>query len=84
MEYLTYECAECGKTEYIIKKTAIGFRGIEYVNFSAAGIQVDHMLPVKDGGSGCWLGNYQFLFHKCNTAKNRKIELVPHSALTLF
>ena len=75
LEYLPYCCAECGKEDYLIEKKGTYWNGQEYISYSAAGIQVDHILPVKYVGSGCWLGNYQFLCHKCNTAKNRKIKL---------
>lgn len=83
MNYLPYMCADCGKEDYLIEKKALNHRGQEYINFSAAGIQVDHIVPVKDGGSGCWLGNYQFLCHKCNTKKNRKEKIIEQNT-TLF
>ncbi|MBS1623853.1 MAG: HNH endonuclease [Bacteroidetes bacterium] len=32
-------------------------------------MKVDHIIPVKHGGGGCWLSNYQFLCHACHVAK---------------
>lgn len=30
---------------------------------------VDHIVPVKYGGGGCWLSNYQLLCHRCHRIK---------------
>lgn len=32
-------------------------------------MKVDHIIPVKHGGGGCWLSNYQFLCHACHVEK---------------
>lgn len=32
-------------------------------------MKVDHIVPVKHGGGGCWLSNYQFLCHACHVQK---------------
>ena len=32
-------------------------------------LKVDHIIPIKHGGGGCWLSNYQFLCHDCHVQK---------------
>lgn len=32
-------------------------------------VEIDHIIPVKLGGGGCWLSNYQPLCKKCHKAK---------------
>ena len=34
-------------------------------------MKVDHIIPVKLGGGGCWLSNYQFLCHNCHVEKTK-------------
>lgn len=61
MQYFhPYECCECHCEPYVIES-----------NF-ASGIQVDHIVSIKDGGGGCWLGNYRFICHKCHSKKTAK------------
>lgn len=33
---------------------------------------LDHIIPVKHGGGGCWLSNYQWLCHACHVTKTNK------------
>ncbi|MGV3589309.1 MAG: HNH endonuclease [Adhaeribacter sp.] len=35
-------------------------------------LKVDHVIPVKYGGGGCWLSNFQMLCHNCHVAKTNK------------
>lgn len=35
-------------------------------------LSVDHVLAVRNGGSGGWLGNYQLLCGKCHVIKTKK------------
>ena len=32
-------------------------------------LKVDHIIPVKYGGGGCWLSNFQLLCHACHVVK---------------
>lgn len=36
------------------------------------GLEMDHIVPVKFGGGGCWLNNYQWLCNKCHRLKTNK------------
>lgn len=35
-------------------------------------IEIDHIIPVKHGGGGCWLSNFHPLCHKCHLDKTHK------------
>lgn len=35
-------------------------------------LKVDHRVPVKHGGGGCWLSNFQLLCHSCHVGKTNK------------
>ncbi|WP_034256933.1 HNH endonuclease [Adhaeribacter aquaticus] len=35
-------------------------------------LKVDHIVPVKHGGGGCWLSNFQLLCHTCHVSKTNK------------
>lgn len=35
-------------------------------------IELDHIVPVHQGGGGCWLSNYQFLCKECHKQKSRE------------
>jgi 5-methylcytosine-specific restriction endonuclease McrA len=35
-------------------------------------LKLDHIIPVKHGGGGCWLNNYQFLCHTDHVEKTKK------------
>ena len=35
-------------------------------------LKADHIIPVKHGGGGCWLSNFQLLCHFCHVAKTNK------------
>lgn len=35
-------------------------------------VRVDHIVPVKHGGGGCWLNNYQLLCHQCHVLKTKQ------------
>ncbi|MGI4749722.1 MAG: HNH endonuclease [Janthinobacterium lividum] len=32
-------------------------------------VKLDHVVPIKFGGGGCWLNNYQLLCHNCHVKK---------------
>ncbi|MDB5261873.1 MAG: endonuclease, partial [Adhaeribacter sp.] len=34
-------------------------------------LKVDHVMPVKHGGGGCWLSNFQLLCHPCHVNKTK-------------
>lgn len=34
--------------------------------------ELDHIIPVKHGGGGCWLSNFEFLCKKCHRDKTNK------------
>ncbi|WP_419803225.1 HNH endonuclease [Mucilaginibacter sp.] len=36
---------------------------------SSKHVKLDHIIPVKLGGGGCWLNNYQLLCHNCHVQK---------------
>ncbi|WP_218033540.1 HNH endonuclease [Adhaeribacter aerolatus] len=36
---------------------------------SRRNLKVDHIIPVKYGGGGCWLSNFQLLCHACHVEK---------------
>lgn len=38
---------------------------------SSKQIKLDHVVPVKFGGGGCWLNNYQLLCHSCHIEKTK-------------
>ncbi len=35
-------------------------------------VKLDHTVPVKLGGGGCWLNNYQLLCHNCHVIKTNQ------------
>ena len=35
-------------------------------------LKADHIIPVKHGGGGCWLSNFQLLCHSCHVAKTNQ------------
>lgn len=60
---------QVGKFEYFVtkynsKKCA--------VCRSRKDLKLDHKVPVKHGGGGCWLANYQLLCHTCHVDKTNK------------
>lgn len=70
--YLPHQCVSCGCDDYLIEKKKIvtwGERTFENTSYSASGLHVEHILAIKDGGGGCWLGNFQFMCHRCHGAK---------------
>jgi hypothetical protein len=60
--YYSWECMMCGTKE---RKHKTGAGIIQ-------NIKIDHIVPVKFGGGGCWLNNYQLLCHKCHVEKGKK------------
>lgn len=34
-------------------------------------IELDHIIPVHQGGGGCWLGNYQLICRGCHKEKSK-------------
>jgi len=57
--YTDIKCCRCGCENYSVGKSG------------SSGIQVDHILAVKNGGGGGWLGNYRFICHKCHSEKTK-------------
>ena len=51
-------------------------------------IKVDHIIPVKHGGGGSWLNNYQLLCHECHVKKTKEdfgwCKPIPTNQLPLF
>lgn len=37
-----------------------------------ANLQLDHIIPIKHGGGGSWLRNYQWLCHDCHVDKTNE------------
>lgn len=35
-------------------------------------LKIDHIIPVKHNGGGCWLSNYQYLCHSCHVGKTNE------------
>jgi 5-methylcytosine-specific restriction endonuclease McrA len=57
------ECCRCGAKDM----------RQEYKNgLSVSLIKLDHIVPVKLGGGGCWLDNYQWLCHDCHVSKTNE------------
>jgi len=46
--------------------------GICCIKCGGNGVQLDHIFPVKHGGGGSWLSNYQFLCNRCHRTKTNK------------
>ncbi len=60
---------QVGKFEYFVTK----YNGKKCaVCGSRRHLKVDHIVPVKHGGGGCWLSNYQLLCHSCHVTKTNK------------
>ncbi|QNF35851.1 HNH endonuclease [Adhaeribacter swui] len=60
---------QVGKFEYFVAK----YNGRKCaVCRSRRDLKVDHIVPVKHGGGGCWLSNYQLLCHSCHVQKTNK------------
>jgi hypothetical protein len=79
--YLPHRCSSCDCENYLIESKKIGWGGREIINHSASGLQVDHILAVQNGGSGTWLGNYQFLCHRCHSVKTKRDNLEKRNRL---
>lgn len=62
-KYYGWKCKNCGDYD---KGHDHGANGV------VSWIKVDHILPVKLGGGGGWLSNYQLLCHKCHVKKTKK------------
>lgn len=48
------------------------YYGKRCVNCNNSYDEIDHIIPVKYGGGGCWLSNYAPLCKKCHIEKTRK------------
>lgn len=59
-----FRCCECSKTE----------REVERIHKDdwRTPIELEHILPVKHGGGGCWLSNYKFMCYVCHRGKTNK------------
>lgn len=61
--YHGWVCSKCSCND---KGHDMGANGI------VSWIKIDHIIPVKLGGGGCWLSNYQLLCHDCHVPKTKK------------
>ncbi len=61
--YNGWVCSKCGGED---KGHDMGANG------TVSWIKIDHIIPVKLGGGGCWLSNYQLLCHDCHIGKTNK------------
>jgi 5-methylcytosine-specific restriction endonuclease McrA len=57
-KYYGYNCIECGCEDKS--------------HGEVSWIKVDHIIPVKHGGGGGWLSNYQLLCHDCHVKKTKE------------
>ena len=48
------------------------YYGKDCVNCGESGCDIDHIIPVKHGGGGCWLSNFVPLCKKCHKDKTKK------------
>ncbi|MEP2668938.1 MAG: HNH endonuclease [Cyclobacteriaceae bacterium] len=66
------KCACCNRTSREVIEQDI--RGLPSWSFlhNVAPLKVDHIFPVKLGGGGGWLSNYQLLCHKCHVKKTNE------------
>jgi hypothetical protein len=39
---------------------------------ASSDLKIDHIKPVKLGGGGCWLDNFQYLCHSCHVQKTNE------------
>jgi hypothetical protein len=62
-KYHGWVCSECGCRD---KGKEAGANG------TISDLQIDHIIPVKLGGGGCWLSNYQILCSACHVSKTNK------------
>lgn len=69
-----YICSSCGINERVASDMYYRETKSGIVNSC---IHLDHIIPVHQGGGGCWLSNYQFLCvgcHREKTKNERKVE----------
>ena len=64
-KYYDWKCQRCN-CEDTGHETSYG---------TVALIKVDHIIPVKQNGGGCWLNNYQLLCHTCHVLKTKEDNL---------
>lgn len=65
-------CACCNRTPNQISEE--DFKDLpswHHHNMNRA-LKVDHIIPVKHGGGGGWLSNYQLLCHRCHVNKTNE------------
>lgn len=60
-----------GNTTYLrkLRKIIIGGYYCEVCLKQESKLELDHLIPVKHGGGGCWLSNYQFKCKHCHRIK---------------
>jgi 5-methylcytosine-specific restriction endonuclease McrA len=61
--YYGWKCQKCGCED---KGHDMGKNG------TVSWIKVDHIIPVKKGGGGWWLSNYQLVCHDCHVGKTNE------------
>jgi hypothetical protein len=62
-----------GRTSWIGMYLSLYHKNYHCCKCSSSGtIKIDHIIPVKLGGGGCWLNNYQLLCHDCHVKKTNE------------
>lgn len=61
--YYGWNCSKCGCED---KGHDMGANG------PVSWIKIDHIIPVKHGGGGWWLSNYQLVCHDCHVIKTKE------------
>lgn len=63
------KCCECG-----ISSNDAYDKYYKHDSFSLVSnfLELDHIIPVHQGGGGCWLGNYQLLCKGCHKEKSKR------------
>lgn len=61
--YYGWNCSKCGCDD---KGHDMGANGV------VSWIKIDHIIPVKNGGGGWWLSNYQLICHDCHVNKTKE------------
>lgn len=59
------------KTDPMERMNEISKQWDKIIYAEANKIHLDHIVPVHQGGGGCWLGNYQFLCVDCHKIKTK-------------
>ncbi len=79
-EWANTNCSSFAYNVYLIiaygstqsRKFIETYYGSECVKCGDYGCDIDHVIPVKHGGGGCWLSNFVPLCKKCHKDKTKK------------